>query len=169
MLSVADFIFIGSKITVDSDCSHDIKRCFLLKEKKTMTNLDSILKILNFVNKGPYSKASFPSNHVWMWELDGRRLGTKNWCFQTVGLEKNLESPLDCKKIKPVNPKGNQPWIFLGRTVAESEVLILWLFDMMSQLTEKDCDAGQDWGQEEKGATEDEMAGWHHGLYGHEF
>ena len=108
-----------------------------------MTNLDSILKILNFVNKGPYSKASFPSKHVWMWELDGRRLGTKELMFSNCGLEKNLESPLDCKKIKPVNPKGDQPWIFLGRTVAESEVPILWLPDMMSQLTEKDCDAGQ--------------------------
>ena len=109
------------------------------------------------------------SSHVWMWELDheeGRVL--KNWCFWTVVLEKTLESPLDCK-IKPVNPKGNQPWIFIGRTDAEAEAPILWLPDAKNQLIGKDPDAGKDWRQEEKGTTEDDMVGWHHQLNGHEF
>ena len=86
----------------------------------------------------------------------------KNWCFQTVVLEKILESPLDCKEIKPVNPKENQLWIFIGRTDAETEAPILWPPDLKSQLIGKDPDAGKDWGQEEKGATEDEMVEWHH-------
>ena len=91
-----------------------------------------------------------------------------NWCFQTVVLEKILESPLDCKKIKPVNPKGNQPWTFIGRTDAESEAPILWPPDVKSQLIGKDLDAGNDWGQEEKGTREEEMVGWHHWLNGYE-
>ena len=102
-----------------------------------------------------------------MWELDEEGWAPKNWCFQTAVLEKTLENPLHSKTTKPANPKGNQPWIFLGRTVAE--VPILWLSDVKSQLTEKDRDAGKDWGQEKKGATEDEMVGWYHGLKGHEF
>ena len=93
----------------------------------------------------------------------------KNWCFQTVVLEKTLEGPLDCKEIKPVNSKGNQPWIFIGRTDAKAEASILWPPDAKNQLTGKDPDARKDWGQEEKGATEDEMVGWHHQLNGHEF
>ena len=93
----------------------------------------------------------------------------KNWCFQTVVLEKTLESPLDCKEIKPVNPKGDQPWIFIGRTDAEAEVPILWLLDVKSWIIGKDPDAGKDWRQEEKGTTEDEMVGWHHWVNGHEF
>ena len=93
----------------------------------------------------------------------------KNWCFWTVVLVKTLESPLDCKEIKPVNPKGNQPWIFIGRTEAEAEAPILWPPDTKSWLIGKDSDAGRHWGQEEKGTTEDEMAGWHHQLDGHEF
>ena len=92
-----------------------------------------------------------------------------NWCFWTVVLEKTLESPLDCKDIQPVHPKGNQPWDFFGRTDAEAETPILWPPDAKSWLIGKDSDAGRDWGQEEKGLTEDEMAGWHHWLYGHEF
>ena len=88
----------------------------------------------------------------------------KNWCFWTVVLEKTLESPLDCKKIQPVNPKGNQSWIFIGRTDAKAETLILWLHDAKNWLIGKDSDAGRDWGQAEKGTTEDEMAGWHHWL-----
>ena len=92
----------------------------------------------------------------------------KNWCFWTVVLEKTPEGPLDSKEIKPVNPKGRQPWIFTGRTEAEAEALILWPPDGKSWLTEKDLDAGKDWRQE-KGMTEDEMAGWHHWLNGHEF
>ena len=89
--------------------------------------------------------------------------------FQTVVLEKTLESPLDCKEIKPVNPKGNQPWIFIGRTDAKAEAPILWLPEVKSQLIGKDPDIGKDWRQEEKGAAEDEMVGWHHWLNGHEF
>ena len=93
----------------------------------------------------------------------------KNWCFQTVVLQKTLESPLDSKEIKPVNPKRNQPWVFIERTDAEIEAPILWLPDVKNQLMGKDPDAGKDWGQEEKGVTEDEMVGWHHWLNGHEF
>ena len=93
----------------------------------------------------------------------------KNWCFQTVVLEKTLESPLDHKGIKPVNPKGNQAWIFIGRTDAEVEAPILWPPDVKSWLTGKDPDAGKDWGQEEKGVVEDEIVGRHHRLNGHEF
>ena len=93
----------------------------------------------------------------------------KNWCFWTVVLEKTLESPLDCKEIKPINPKGNQPWIFIERTDAEAETLIFWPPDVKNWFTGKDSDAGKDWGQEEKGMMEDEMFGWHHWLDGHEF
>ena len=92
----------------------------------------------------------------------------KNWCFWTLELEKTLESPLDCKEIKPVNPKGNQSWIFIGRTDTEAEAPILWPPDMKSRLIGKDPNAGKDWGQEETGATENEMAGWHHQFNGHE-
>ena len=93
----------------------------------------------------------------------------KNWCFQTVVLKKTLESPLDSKEIQPVNPKGNQSWLFFGRTDAEAEAPILWSSDVKSQLIRKDPNAGKDWAQEEKGATEDEMVGWHHLFNGHEF
>ena len=105
-----------------------------------------------------------------MWELDHKECwALKKWCFQTVVLEKNLESPMDSKEIKPVNPKGNQPWMFFGRTEAEAETPILRPSDLKSQLSGKDPDAGRDWGQQEKGATEDEMVGWHHRLNGREF
>ena len=105
-----------------------------------------------------------------MWELDNRKGWVpKNWCLQTVVLEKTLESPLDNKEIKPVNPKGNQPWIFIGGMEAEVEAPVLWPPDGKRWLTGKDPDAGKDWGQEEKGVTEDEMVGWHHWLKGHEF
>ena len=92
----------------------------------------------------------------------------KNWCFWTVVLEKTLESPLDCKEIQPVHPKGDQSWVFFGRTDVEAETLILWPPHAKSWLVGKDPDAGRDWGQE-KGTTEDEMAGWHHRVYGQEF
>ena len=92
----------------------------------------------------------------------------KNWCFWTVVLEKTLESPLDCKEIQPVHPKGDQSWVIFGRTDAETETPILWPCHVKSWFTEKDPDAGRDWGQEEKGMTEDVMAGWHHWLDGHE-
>ena len=93
----------------------------------------------------------------------------KDWCFHTVTLEKSLESPLDSKEIKPVNPKGNQPWIVIGRTDAEAEAPILWPPDAKGRLIGKDPDAEKDWGQEEKGSTENEMAGWHHWINGHDF
>ena len=105
-----------------------------------------------------------------MRELDHKEgWGLKNWCFWTVVLEKTLESPLDCKEIQPVNPKGNQSWMFTGRTDAEAEAPILWPPDMKNWLIGKDPDAGKDWRQEEKGMTEDEMVGWHHWLKRHEF
>ena len=104
-------------------------------------------------------------SHIWMWELDHREdWAPKNWCFRTVVLGKALENPLDCMEIKPVNPKGNQPWIVFGR--ADAEAVIFWLPDAKNRLIEKDCDARKDWRQEEKGATEDEMVGWHHRLSG---
>jgi len=105
-----------------------------------------------------------------MWELDCEESwALKNWCFWTVVLEKTLASPLDCKEIQPVHPKGDQPWVFIGRTDAEAETLVLWPPHVKSWLIGKDPNAGRDWGQEEKGMTEDEMAGWHHWLDGHEF
>ena len=124
-----------------------------------------------FANKGLSSQSySFSSRHVWMWELDYKEgWALKNWCFRTVVLEKTLESPLDTKKIKPVNPKGNQSWIFTGRTDAEAEVPILWPPYAKNWLIGKDPNAGKDWKQEEKGMIEDERVGWHHRLDGHEF
>ena len=105
-----------------------------------------------------------------MWELDYTEIwAQKNWCFWTVVLEKTLESPLDCKEIQPVNPKGDQSWVFIGRTDVEAETPILWPPDAKSWLIGKDPDAGKDWGQEEKGTTENEMVGWHHRLNGHGF
>ena len=105
-----------------------------------------------------------------MWELNYNESWVPtNWCFWTVVLEKTLESPLDCKEIKPVNPKGSQSWIFIGRTDAETEAPILWPPDMKNWLIGKDPDAGKDWRQKEKGTTEDEMVGWYHWLNGHEF
>ena len=112
----------------------------------------------------------FPSTPVWLWELDYKESWVlKNWCVWTVVLEKTLESPLDCKEIQPVNPKGNWSWIFIGRIDAKAETPILWPPDAKNWLVGKDPDAGKDWRQEEKGMTEDEMVGWHHRLDGHEF
>ena len=121
-----------------------------------------------FANKGPSSQGyGLSSSHVWMWELDYKQCWVlKNWCFWTVVLEKTLESPLDCKEIQPVHPKGDQSGVFFGRTDVEAEILILWPPDMQSSLIWKDPDAGKDWGQAEKGMTEDEMVGWHHRLNG---
>ena len=105
-----------------------------------------------------------------MWELDCEESwGPKNWCFWTEVLEKTLESPLNCKEIQPGHPKGDQSWVFIGRIDALAETPILWPPHAKSWLIGKDPDAGRDWGQEEKGMTEDEMVGWHHRLNGHEF
>ena len=124
-----------------------------------------------FAKKGLSSQSyGFSSSHVWMWELDYKESWVlKNLSFWTVVLEKILESPLDCKEIQPVHPKGDQSWVFVGRTDVEAETPILWPPDAKSWLIWKDPDAGKDWSQEEKGTTEDEMVGWHHRLNGHEF
>ena len=137
-----------SKITADGDCSHEIKTLTPWKRSYDQPRQHIKKQKHYFANKDPSSQGyGFSSSHVWMWELDYKESwALKNWCFWTVVLEKTLESPLDSKEIIPVNPKGNQPWIFIGRT-----------------------DVGKDWEQEEKGATEDEMVGWHHWFNEHEF
>ena len=138
-----------------------------------MTNLDSILKSreITFANKGPSSQGyGFSSGHAWMWELDGEESWEpKNWCFWIVVLEKTLESPLDCKEIQPVHPKGDESWVFIGRTDVEADTPILWPPHAKSWLIWKDPGAGKVRSWEEKGMTEDEMAGWHHRLDGHVF
>ena len=139
METVTDFIFWGSKITADGDCNHEIKRHLLLGIK-AMTNLDNIKKQKHqFVDKDPSSLSyGFSSSRVWMWELVYKESwGPKNWCFWTVVLEKTLESPLDCKEIQPVHPKGIQSWIFIGRTAAEAEVPVLWPPDVKNWLIGK--------------------------------
>ena len=125
----------------------------------------------NFVDKGLSSQSfSFPSSHAWMWELDHKESWVlKNWCILTVVLEKILESPLVYKKIKPVNPKGYQSWIFIGKIDAEVETPNFDHLMWRNWFIGKDPDVGKDWGQEEKRTTEDEIVGWHHQLDGHEF
>ena len=122
-----------------------------------------------FANKGPSGQGcGFSIGHVWMREWGYKESwAQKNWCFWTVVLEKTLESPLDCKEIQPVHPKGDQSWLFIERTDVEAETPILWPPDAKSWLIWKDPDAGKDWGQEKKGTTEDETVGWHHRLNGH--
>ena len=129
------------------------------------------LHIHYFANKGLSSQSfRFSSSHVWMWELDYKESWVpQSWCFWTVMLQKTLESPLDCKKIQPVNPKGDQYWTFIGRNDAEAEIPVLWPPNMKNWLIWKDPNAGKDWRQEKKGMTEDEMVEWHHQLDGHEF
>ena len=167
---VSDFILLGSKIYVDGDCSHEIKRHLLLR-KIAGTNLDSVLKSrdITLLTKVHIVKTVSSSSHVWMWELDYEEGWVlKNWHFGNVVLGKTWES-LELQGDQPVNPKGNEPWIFTGRTDPEAEAPILCSPDTKSWLIEKDPDARKDWGQEEKGATEDEMIGWHHWLNGGEF
>ena len=124
-----------------------------------------------FANKGLSSQGyGFSNSPVWMWKLDYKESwALKNWCFWTMVLEKTLESSLDCKEIQPVNPKGNQSWIFIGKTDVEAETPILWPSDGKNWLIWKDPDARKDWRQEENGTIEDEMVGWQHWLNGHEF
>ena len=147
-----DFIFLGSKKWLFNFCNHEKQRYY-------------------FANKCPSSQSyGFTSSHVWMWKLDYKESwAQKNWCFWTVLLEKTIVSPLDSKKIQPLHPKGNQSWIFIGRTDVEAETPILWPHDAKNWLIGKDPDAWKDWRWEEKGMTEDEMVGWHHPLNGHEF
>ena len=182
METITDFIFLGSKILADDDCSHEIQRCLLLG-RKAMTNLDSILKsrditlltnvIKPFLSSVQFSSVQFSSydvssSHVWTWELDHKESwAPKNWCFWTVVLEKTLESPLDCKEIKPVNPKGNQSWILEGLMLK----LKLKYFGHLVQRTdslEKTLMLGKPEGRRRRG-EKDEMVGWHHHLNGHEF
>ena len=161
MGTVTDFIFLGSKITADGDCSHEIKRHLLLG-RKVMTNLDSILKSrdITLSTKVRLLKAMVFPVVIYGCELDCEESWVpKNWCFWTVVLEKTLESPLDCKQIQPVPPKGDQSWVFIGRSDAEAETPILWPPHEKSWLIGKDPDAWRDWEQEEKGTTEFEMAG----------
>ena len=164
------FISLRSKTTANGDCSHEIKKCLLLG-REVITNLDRALKRQrhHFANKGLSSQGyGFSSGHVWTWELDYKESWTrKNWRFWTVVLETTLESPLVCKEIQPVHPKGDQSWVFIGRTDVEAETPVLWPLDAKSWPIWVDPDAGKDWGQEEKGTTEDEMVGWHHQLSGH--
>ena len=150
METVTDFLFLGSKVTVDSDCSHEIKRCLLLG-RKAKTNLDSVLKSRDITLLTKVKAMVFPVvmyrcenwsiKKAERWRIDASEL----WCWKT------LESPLDCKEIQPVHPKGNQPWTFIGRTDVEAKAPILWPPDAKSQLTGGNSDAGKDWGQEEKG------------------
>ena len=163
------YFFLGSKITADGDWSHEIKRRSLLGSK-VMTNLDSILKSRDItlptkvclVKSVVFPVVTYGCESWTVKKAERRR------CFWTVVLEKTLESPLDCKEVQPVHPKGDQSWVFIGKTDAEAETPILWPPHAKSWLTEKDPDAGRDWGQE-KGTTEDEMAGEHDWLDGHEF
>ena len=148
---VTDFIFLGSKVTADGDCSHEIKRHLLLG-RKAMTKLNCILKSRD---KGLNSQSyGFSSCHVWIWELDHKDDWVpKNLCFWTMMLEKTLESPLDSTAIKTVNPKENQSWIFTGRTDTEDEAPVPWSPDVKNWLIRKNADARKEWRQEEKGLT----------------
>ena len=168
---MADFILLGSKITEDGDCSHEIKRRLLLG-RKVMTKLDSILKSrdITLTTKVCLVKAMvFPivmyGCKSWtIKKAERRRIDALElWCWR------RLLSPLDCKEIQPVHPKGNQSSIFIGRTDAEAETPLLWPSDAKNWFIGNDLDAGKDWSQEEKGMTKDEMVGWHHQYNGHEF
>ena len=149
------------------------------KKKKVLVEQDLNMKVSRqhikkqrhyFANNGPSSQSyGFSSSHIWMWELDYKESWVpKNGCFWTVVLENILESPLNCKGIQPVHPRGKQFWIFIGRNAAEAETPVLWPPDAKNWLTGKDPDYVKYWGQE-KGTTEDELVGWHHWLHGHEF
>ena len=173
--TVTDLTFLGSKMTADGHCSHEIKICLLLG-RKVITNLDSILisrDIILPTNVHLVKAIVFPivMNHEWMWELDYKESWVlKNWCFWTVVQEETLESPLESKQIQPVHPKGNQSRMFIGRTDAEAEALVLWPpDDVKNWLIWKDPDAGKDWRREVKGTTDDELVGWHRQLSEHEF
>ena len=170
--TVADFIFLGSKITANGDYSHEIK-WHLLLGKKVMTNLDSILKSrditlstnVHLVKAMVFPVVIYGCENWTIKEAEHRRIDA----FELVVLEKTLESPLDFKEIQPVHPKGDQSWVFIGRTDVEAETPVLWPSDAKSWLIGKDPGAGKDWGQEEKGRTEDEMVEWHNWLDGHGF
>ena len=172
MEAVTDFIFLWAPKSLQMVMAAlKLNDAYSLEEKFWQTR-QHIEKWRHYLaDKGLSSQSyDFSSSHVWMWELDHEESWVlKNWCFWTVVLKKTPESPLDCKEIKPVNPKGDQSWIFIGRTDAEAEASILWPPHEKSQLTRKGPDAGKDWRQEEKGMIEDEMVGWHHWFNVHEF
>ena len=157
-------------ITVDGDCSHEIKRCLLLG-RKAMTNLESILRSRDITLWTKFHLLRAIVFPVVMYECESWTI-KKTAHQRTDAFElwywRRLESPLDCKEIKPVNPKGNHSWIFIGRTDPEAETPILWPPDAKNRLIVKDPDAGKDWRWEEKGLEEGEMVGWHHQLNGHE-
>ena len=158
---MTDVIFLGSKISADDDCSHKIRRCLLL-ERKAMTNLDSILKGRDIIlpTKIHLVKAMvFPAVMYGCESWTIKKAEHRRTDAVELMLEKTLESPLDCKEIQPVHPKGNQSWIFIVRTDVEAETPILWPPDTKSWFIGKDPHVGKDWRQEEKGMTEDEMVG----------
>jgi len=166
------FIFWGPKITADGDCSHEIKRHLFLG-RKIMTNLDSIFKSrditlstkVRLVKVMVFPVVMYGCESWTIKKAESRRIDAfELWCWRRV-----LRVPLDCKEIQPVHPKGNQSWIFIGRTDDEAEAPVLWPPDGKNWLLRKDPDAGKDWRQEKKRTAEDEMAGWHHLLDGHEF
>ena len=169
---MADFIFLGCKITADSDCSHEIKRRLFLG-RKVMTNLDSILKSrditlpikVHLVKAIVFPVVMYGCESWTVKKGECRKIDAfELWCWRRL-----FESPLDCKEIQPVHPKGDQSWVFTGRTDAEAETPVLWPPDVKSWLIWKDPDAGEDWRREVKGTREDDMAGWHHRLDGHGF
>ena len=160
---------------MDFDCSHEIRRLnkTLVPLKESHDKPRQCVKKQRhpFTDKDPSSQSYvFSSRQAWMWELDHKEGWVpKKWCFWIVVLEKTLQSPLDHKETKPVIPKGNQPWIFIGKIVAEAEAPILWPPDAKSRLIGKDLDAGKDWCQKEKMTAGHEMVGWHHQPNAHEF
>ena len=171
METMRDFIFGGSKVTTDGDCNHEIIRCLLLG-RKVIHNLDSILKSRDIILPTKvhlvkaiifpivmYGCGNWTTKKAEHWRIDA----FEPWCWR------RLESRLDRKEIKPVHPKGKQSWIFIGRTDTKAETPIFWPLDAKNWLIGKDPDAGRNWGQEEKGTTEDEIVGWHPRLNGHEF
>jgi len=168
---VTNFIFLGSNVTADSDCNHEIKR-HLLPGRKAMTNIDSILKSrditlltkVHLVNAMVFPVVMYGCESWTIKKVECRRIDAFDlWCWR-----RSLRISWIARMIKPVNHKGNQFWMFIGRTVAGAEALILWPLDVKNWLTGRDPNAGKDWRQEEKGMTEDEMVGWHHRLNWHE-
>ena len=165
-------IFLGSKITADGDCSHEIKRCLFLG-RKIMTKLDSILKSrditlptkIRLLRAMVFPVVMYGCKSWTIKKAEHRRIDAfEVWCWRRL-----LRVPLDCKEIQPVHPKGDQSWVVIGRTDAEAETPVLWPPHSKSWLIGKDPDTGKDWGQEEKGTTEDEVVGWHHKLNGRGF
>ena len=172
METVTDFIFLGSKITADGHCSHEIKRCLLLG-RKARTNLDNILKSrdsiptkVHIVKAMVFPVVTYGCEERWTIKKVEQ---WKTGAFKLCCWRRPLRVPWTARRSKPVCPKGNQPWIFIGRTDAKDEAPILWPPYVKSPFIRKDPDAGKDWRWEEKGTTEDEMFGWYHWLNGNEF